>query len=93
MCVPLCMCVYVSAKRPEESIGPHGTAVIGGYESSYGCWELNAGPLQEQLVLLTTEPVSYSFFKKIICIILIMCRYVHSIDACFRSELSHRWES
>ncbi|MCP6508446.1 hypothetical protein NL478_27155, partial [Klebsiella pneumoniae] len=21
-----------------------------------GCWELNPGPLQEQLVLLTTEP-------------------------------------
>ena len=23
---------------------------------SYECWELNLGPLEEQLVLLTTEP-------------------------------------
>jgi len=27
-----------------------------GCEPPYGCWELNSGPLKEQLVLLTSEP-------------------------------------
>ena len=27
-----------------------------GCEPPCGCWELNSGPLQEQSVLLTTEP-------------------------------------
>ena len=35
-----------------------------------GCWELNSGPLEEQTVLLTTEPSSQPLsriFKKSIC--------------------------
>jgi hypothetical protein len=40
-----------------------------GCEPPCGCWDLNSGPLEEQLVLLTTEPshqplVSPSLFKK-----------------------------
>ena len=27
-----------------------------GYEPPRGCWELNSGPLEEQSVLLTSEP-------------------------------------
>jgi hypothetical protein len=27
-----------------------------GCEPPYGCWDLNAGPLEEQSVLLTMEP-------------------------------------
>jgi hypothetical protein len=27
-----------------------------GYELPCGCWELNSGPLEEQLVLLTAKP-------------------------------------
>ena len=27
-----------------------------GCEPPYGCWELNSGPLEEQPVLLTSEP-------------------------------------
>jgi hypothetical protein len=27
-----------------------------GYEPPCGCWNLNSGPLEEQSVLLTTEP-------------------------------------
>ena len=69
MCVPFCMCVYVSAEIPEEGTGSPGTAIIDGYESSCGCWELNTGPLQEQLVLLNTElslqPCFIFFFKKL----------------------------
>ena len=29
--------------------------VANGCESSYGCWKLNSGPLEEQSVLLTAE--------------------------------------
>jgi hypothetical protein len=29
-------------------------AITDGYEPPCGCWELNSGPLEEQLVLLTT---------------------------------------
>ena len=30
--------------------------ITDGCEPPYGCWELNLGPLEEQPVLLTTEP-------------------------------------
>jgi hypothetical protein len=30
--------------------------IADGCEPSYGSWELNSGPLEEQTVLLTTEP-------------------------------------
>ena len=41
---------------PEEGIRP----VIDGCEPPCGCWELNSGPLEEQPVLLTTEPSLHS---------------------------------
>jgi hypothetical protein len=31
-------------------------SITGGYEPPCGCWELNSGSLEEQSVLLTTEP-------------------------------------
>jgi len=30
--------------------------ITDGYEPPCGCWDLNSGPLEEQSVLLTTEP-------------------------------------
>jgi hypothetical protein len=30
--------------------------ITGGFESQCDCWELNSGPLEEQPVLLTSEP-------------------------------------
>ena len=30
--------------------------ITDGCESPCGCWDLNSGPLEEQAVLLTTEP-------------------------------------
>lgn len=55
-------------RRSEEGVGsPVGTAVLGRWESPYGCWESNLGPLQEQQVLfLTAEPspvLSYQSLK------------------------------
>jgi hypothetical protein len=32
--------------------------ITDGYEPPRGCWELNSGPLEEQPVLLITEPLS-----------------------------------
>ena len=45
--------VYVYACRPEE-----GTPdlITDGCEPPCGCWELNSGPLEEQAMLLTSEP-------------------------------------
>jgi hypothetical protein len=40
----------LSLETPEEGIR------LDGCEPPYGCWELNSGPLEEQSVLLTTEP-------------------------------------
>ena len=37
---------------PEEGI----RSQLDGCEPPRGCWELNSGPLEEQTVLLTTEP-------------------------------------
>ena len=46
------MCVStLSSDTPEEGIRYHY-----GCEPPCGCWDLNSGPLEEQSVLLTTEP-------------------------------------
>ena len=37
---------------PEEVSDP----ILDGFEPPCGCWDLNSGPLEEQSVLLTTEP-------------------------------------
>jgi hypothetical protein len=42
--------------RSEEGIGFPGTEVTDGCELPRVYWELNLGPLEEQSVLLTTEP-------------------------------------
>jgi hypothetical protein len=42
-------CMY--SCRPEEGIRSHYR-----YEPPCGCWALNSGPLEDQLVLLTIEP-------------------------------------
>jgi hypothetical protein len=39
-------------ETPEETTDP----ITDGYEPPCGYWELNSGPLEEQSVLLTTEP-------------------------------------
>ena len=44
------MCVYTC--RPEESTRSH----LDSCESPCDCWELNSGLLEEQQVLLTSEP-------------------------------------
>jgi hypothetical protein len=43
------LCSYAHQKRALDSI-------TDGCEPPCGCWELNLGPLEEQLVLLTAEP-------------------------------------
>jgi hypothetical protein len=45
----------------------HQILLQGGCESPCGCWELNSGPLEEQSVLLTTEPSLHLnlFFYKV----------------------------
>jgi hypothetical protein len=42
----------LSSDTPEEGSDP----ITDGCEPPCGCWELNSGPLEEQSVLLTTEP-------------------------------------
>ena len=37
--------------------------ITDGCETPCGCWELNSGPLEEQSVLLTTEPSLQPNFK------------------------------
>jgi hypothetical protein len=38
-----------------EGVRSPGTGVMDSYELLCGCWELHAGPLEEQPVLLTAE--------------------------------------
>jgi hypothetical protein len=52
MCT-VCMLGPRMSKEDSESSGPR---VIDGCEILCGCWRLNLGPLQEQKLLLTTEP-------------------------------------
>jgi hypothetical protein len=44
-----CHCLQTHQKRPSDPI-------TDGCEPPCGCWDLNSGPLEEQSVLLTTEP-------------------------------------
>jgi hypothetical protein len=44
-----CHCLLTHQKRVSGSI-------IDSCKPPCGCWELNSGPLEEQLVLLTAEP-------------------------------------
>lgn len=53
-CLYVCLC---------ESDGSPGTGVINSYDQPCRCWELNAGLVEEQPVLLITEPsLSISLF-------------------------------
>jgi hypothetical protein len=48
--------------------------IIDGCEPPCGCWELNSGPLEEQSVLLTTEPSLQpcsSFFVCLFCFVFV----------------------
>lgn len=46
---------------PKEDVKSPEIEVVGGCEphKRYEFWELNLGPVQEQLKLLTTEPVTH----------------------------------
>jgi len=59
--LPACVSVYpVSAGclwRPRKGTGSSGTGITDGCERQCGCWELNLGPLEEDLrvILVTTD--------------------------------------
>ena len=50
----LSACTSACQKRASDPI-------TDGCEPSCGCWDLNSGPLEKQLVLLTTKPSNYIF--------------------------------
>jgi hypothetical protein len=51
MCIGAFLYVYLY-----DVVRSSGTEVIDSCELSHGCWRLNPGPLEEQPMLLTTEP-------------------------------------
>jgi hypothetical protein len=54
--VCVCVCVYVYGSCLQTHQKRASDPITDGCESPCGCWELNSGPLEEQSVLLTTEP-------------------------------------
>lgn len=54
--LPACASHVCSALGGQKECWIPWTGVIGSCELLRGCWELNAGPLQEQPVFLTAEP-------------------------------------
>jgi hypothetical protein len=59
-------CLQTHQKRASDPIAD-------GCEPPCGCWELNSGPLEEQPVLLTTEPslqLPEVFFMILVCVCL-----------------------
>jgi hypothetical protein len=49
--------IYMSALSSSmPALSEEGTRSHGGCEPPCGFWDLNSGPLEEQLVLLTAEP-------------------------------------
>ena len=55
-CVSVCCFGAWWPLRPEEGTESPGTSVTAGFKLPYGSWELNLDALEEQGVLLTTEP-------------------------------------
>lgn len=55
-CVCVCIIPVAASGSPEEGVGSPETGVTGGYESACAFWEQNLDPLQEQLLLLITDP-------------------------------------
>lgn len=61
LCAWVFICMYLCAwcpKKPEESVVLSSTGFTDGCERLCGCWESNSGPLKEEQILLTTEPLS-----------------------------------
>ena len=54
-----------------------------GCEPPCGCWDLNSGPSEEQLVLLTTEPSlqpSLFLFKDLFIYLFYVCEYTVAVQ-------------
>lgn len=64
-CAP-CVCVTKCLWKLERALGAPGTGVIESCEQLCRYWELNLGPLQEQLVLLTTESSSQTLERDLL---------------------------
>ena len=47
---------HVCAVTEKRVLGSPGTVITDGCQPPCGCWDLNSGPLEDQPVLLTTEP-------------------------------------
>jgi hypothetical protein len=60
--LPVCMRAYHTCAqylcRLKEGIRSPGTGITGCCKPSCGCWELNPGPLEEQLTLLTAKAIT-----------------------------------
>jgi hypothetical protein len=54
--LPACICTTFICLVPSEGVKPPDTGVTYSCELPCWCWELNIGPLEEQPVLLITEP-------------------------------------
>ena len=57
----LCACIFcrvcaLCPQKSEDGMGSPGPGVRDSCRLLCGCWELNPGPMEEQPVLLTTEP-------------------------------------
>jgi hypothetical protein len=57
----VCECTVTSLQTHQNRASDR---IANGFEPPCGCWELNLGPLEEQSVILTTEPSlqPYNFF-------------------------------
>jgi hypothetical protein len=63
MCLFACMyvCALCGCLVLSEGFGSPGTRVTDVYDLPYGCWNLNPGPLEKQLVLLSPDPSAPGF--------------------------------
>lgn len=54
--------------RPEEGIVSPGTGIRDSWEPPCVRWESNPGPVEEQLMSLTTEPSLLLYFETVSCV-------------------------
>ena len=86
--IALSACTPVCQKRTSDH-------TIDGYGPLHWCWELNSGPLEEQTVLLTTEPSLQPLRQLILNHFRVLSKRVHILNKSYHitplnSHLSHQ---
>ena len=67
----LCVCIHSRCFQTHQERA--SDFVMDGCVPPCGCWDLNSGPLEEQSVLLTTEPSLQPLNDLFLSVVVVVC--------------------